>query len=457
MQSNIAAWQEWLVLAGLLLLNAILAAAEAAISSAVGRPEVRENLEQSGSATARLVLRLGQNSIRLLATVRVGITLAGFFAAASAAAAFSPSVAAWLQGEPWRVPAAASYGWALVLIVLLLGGLMLLLGELLPKALADHHPGPVALFLAWPLQLLVWLLYPLQLILTGLSDLIVRALGGRRQAGLPYARTEEILTLVDASEEGGAIEKEEKEMITGILEMGRTLVREVMVPRTDIVAIDAGMPLREAVGAILQTGHSRIPVYEDTIDQVIGVLYSKDLLPPLRDGLQDQPVRGLLRPAYFVPETKVADNLLRELQRQHIHMAIVVDEYGGTAGLVTIEDLLEEIVGEIQDEYDAEEPLLEEVGPGEYICDARLSVDDAEKLAGLQIPDGDFDTLGGFIYERLGAIPQVGDQVVVGDATITVTEVLGLRPVKLHVRRGQEAAPPPQSATEEMPSHGHIA
>jgi putative hemolysin len=451
------AWQEWLLLAGLLLLNALFAAAEVAIASAVGRGEIRQELEHNPSATGRLVLRLGQNSTRLLATVRLGVTLAGFFAAASVAHNIVPAVAAGLSGAPLYLPEAAGTGWAFFLTVFLLAGLMLLFGELLPKALADHYPRPLALLLAWPMQVLSWLLYPLRLILTGISDLVVRALGGRRLGGLPYAREEEIRTLVDASEEGGAIEQEEKEMISGILEMGETLVREVMVPRTDIVAIDVQTPLLQALDPILQTGHSRIPVYQETIDHIVGLLYAKDTLASLRDCQHDRPVRELLRPAYFVPETKVVDDLLRELQGQHVHMAIVVDEYGGTAGLVTIEDLLEEIVGEIQDEYDTEEPLLQEIGPGEYISEARLSVDDAEKLAGLQIPEGDFDTLGGFIYERLGAIPKVGDEVVVGDATITVTEVLGVRPVKLHIRRGRETPPAPEAAGEKETAHDERA
>jgi putative hemolysin len=284
------------------------------------------------------------------------------------------------------------------------------------------------------------LLYPLTRFLTGLNQLLVRWLGGKRAVGLPYVTEDEIRTLVDAGEEGGAIELKEKEMITGILEMGGTLVREVMVPRTDISAIDIHTPLLRALNIILEQGYSRIPVYEETIDNVVGLLYAKDLLPALRDGEREKPIRELLRPAYFVPETKFVDDLLWELQSQRVHMAIVVDEYGGTAGLATIEDMVEEIVGEIQDEYDTEEPLVQEMGPDEYLCDARLGVDDANKLTGLEIPEGDFDTLGGFIYDRLGAIPKVGDQVIVGDVSITVASIQGLRPLKLQICRRTDAA-----------------
>lgn len=444
-------WIEWLFLAGLLLLNALLSAAEVAIASMVGRHERREQLEHDSSITARLLLRLGDNSTRLLATVRAGTTLVGYLAAASVALTLIPRVATWFTGPPFSLDPAAGAGWAILLTILLLASTMVLLGDLLPKALADYHPRPIALAVAWPMQLLTWLLFPLVLILTGISSLVVSWLGGKRAGSLPYVREEEILTLVDAGEESGAIEPGEKEMISGILEMGKTLVREVMVPRTDLVAVETGTPIHEVVNAILRAGHTRIPVYKESIDNIVGILHAKDLLSSLRDCQHDRPVGDLLRPAYFVPETKIVDDLLREMQRQRTHMAIVVDEYGGTAGLVTIEDLLEEIVGEIQDEYDAEEPLVQDLGGGEYLCDARLSVDEAEELLGQPIPAGDFDTLGGFIYERLGAIPKEGDRVVVGDALITVVKVQGVRPRKLRVQRSAtpDATAPPKEVSAD--------
>ena len=433
---------EWLLLAGFLLLSAFFSAAEVAIASVAGRAELREHLEHDPGLTARLLLRLGEDSTRLLSTVRLGVMLAGYLAATSMALTLTPMVAGWLAGTPLYLSASASVGWALFLTTLLLVCAMLLLGELLPKALADHQPHAVAMVVAWPMQLLSWLLYPLVRAVTGLSSLLVGSLGGKRPGGLPYVSEEEILTMVDAGEEGGSIEQGEKEMISGILEMGKTLVREVMVPRTDIVALEVRTPLSLAVDAILRAGHTRIPVYEETIDNIVGLLHAKNLLLALRDCQHDRTIQGLLLPAHFVPETKIVDDLLHDLQQQRTHMAIVVDEYGGTAGLVTIEDLLEEIVGEIQDEYDSEEPLLQDLGGGEYLCDARLSADDAEKLLGLKIPPGDYDTIGGFIYERLGAIPEEGDQVLVGAAIITVVEVEGVRPIKLRVRRPQETPGP---------------
>ncbi len=428
----------WLFLAGLLLVQALLSAAEVAVSSLAGRPELRQRLEHASGITARLLLRLGEESTRLLTTVRLGTALAGLFSAALVGLELAPDLAVGLS---------LSRPGALILSVLLLAGTVLLLGHLLPRTLAGRFPIGVGRIVAWPLYLLTLLLRPLAWLWSVLNRLLARLLGATHPA-TPYGREEEILTLVDAAEEGGAIAVEEKEMISGILEMGRTLVREVMVPRTDIVALDVDTPLLEALEVILRAGHSRIPVYQETVDQIVGLLYAKDLLPALRDGRHDLPLRELLRPAYFVPETKVVDDLLRELRNRRTHMAIVVDEYGGTSGLVTIEDLLEEIVGEIQDEYDREEPLLRDLGNGEFLCDARLSVDDAEKKLGLKVPPGEFDTLGGFIYERLGAIPKVGDRVVLGSDTITVEEMEGIRPTQLRIRRGG-GEPPAHSSQDE--------
>lgn len=429
-------WQEWLLLAGLILVCALVSAAEVAISSVAARPHLRQELEQDRRRLARLLLRLSEDSSRLLATVRIGVTLSGFFAAARVALTFRPQVAQWFRSSSWfGFSERASQNWAFFSVTFLLACLMLLFGELLPKSLADRHPHFVALAVAWPMQVLSWLFYPLVRFLSGVGGLVTRLVGHKQPRSLVFVTQEEIRTLVDAGEEGGTIEPEEKEMISGILEMGKTLVREVMVPRTDIVPLEVGTPLLEALDTIVRAGYSRIPVYRETIDHIVGLLYAKDLLPLVRNGRQNLELESLLRPAHFIPETKFVDDLLREMQRHRIHMAIVVDEYGGTAGLATIEDLLEEIVGEIQDEYDSEEPLVQDLGSGEYLFDARLAVDAANKLAHLGIPEGDFDTLGGFIYERLGAIPKVGDQIAIGDSTITVASIQGLRPGKLHVRQ----------------------
>ncbi|MCS7219975.1 MAG: hemolysin family protein [Anaerolineae bacterium] len=246
--------------------------------------------------------------------------------------------------------------------------------------------------------------------------------------------------LLKAGEEQGIIEEEEKEMIASIVEFSTTRVREVMVPRVDIVAVDVETSLEEAAKVMLEAGHSRVPVYRDSIDHIVGVLYAKDLLRYLIEGKTEAEIGKIARPAYLVPETKNVDELLRELQQRKVHMAIVVDEYGGTAGLVTIEDLLEEIVGEIQDEFDTEEPEIEEINGSEFIFSARVSLDEVSKRLYVAFPSEGGDTLGGFIYSQLGRVPAPGDTISFGGVTLEVLSVDGQRIERVRARR--ETRPP---------------
>ena len=257
----------------------------------------------------------------------------------------------------------------------------------------------------------------------------------REGAPVVESPEEAVEQMVDASEKAGLIESDERAMISGILQLDRTLTREIMVPRIDVVAIEVETPLRAALDVMIAGAHSRLPVYEESIDHIVGLLYAKDLLKTLRHGLTDVPLRTLLRPAYFVPESKRLDELLQELQRNKVHMAIVVDEFGGTAGIVTIEDVLEEIVGEIQDEYDTgEKPLIEQVCENEGVCNARATISDVNDALALDLPE-ESDTLGGLVYQRLDKLPRVGDQVRVGNVTIEVLSVIGRRIEKVRVTK----------------------
>ena len=229
------------------------------------------------------------------------------------------------------------------------------------------------------------------------------------------------------TEEETVIEEDEKELLASVFEFGDKLVREVMVPRIDVASVPVDLPMLSALDIILKAGHSRIPVYNLSVDNVVGVLYAKDLLRYLRDGRTDVSLEKILRPAYFVPESKKLDELLSELQVRRVHMAIVVDEYGGTAGIVTIEDLLEEIVGEIQDEFDAEEPTVEAVADDQFLFDARVPLDEVNKLLGVELPADGGDTLGGFIYSQLGKVPAVGDTIEHESVKVEVLSVAGRR------------------------------
>lgn len=239
---------------------------------------------------------------------------------------------------------------------------------------------------------------------------------------------DELKTLVDAGQEEGVFQKGERRMIYSIFQLGETLAREIMVPRIDMLALDVSTPLRNAVQALLKSGHSRVPVFEESVDNTLGLLYAKDLLRVWQEGSQIDSLKDLLRPAYFVPEAKKVDELLAEMQSQRVHMAVVVDEYGGVAGLVTLEDIVEEILGEIRDEYDqAEESPYMVDKNGDYVFQGRVDLDDFNEIMSSQLPKDEADTIGGFIYSRLGRVPDVGDQVEENNLMLIVEQVSGRR------------------------------
>ena len=239
---------------------------------------------------------------------------------------------------------------------------------------------------------------------------------------------DELKTLVDAGQEEGVFEQGERKMIYSVFALGDTLAREIMVPRTDMLALDVQTPLPEAVDALLQAGHSRVPVYEESVDHTLGLLYAKDLLRAWRENKQPASIGKLLRPAYFIPEAKKVDELLADMQSQRIHMAIVVDEYGGVAGLVTLEDIVEEVLGEIQDEYDqGEEAPYQKLADGSYLFLGRIDLEDFNEIMGATLSREEADTLGGYIYHHMGKVPGVGDVVKTGDIILTVEQVTGRR------------------------------
>ncbi len=294
-----------------------------------------------------------------------------------------------------------------------------------------------------------WLTFILVILINGFLALLLPALG---EEASQHLRTLEGLADFLASllapmasfyekamEKGGeaiyVVEGEEREIVEGALDLGETIVREIMVPRVDVVAIRADSTISEAVKVATESGHSRIPAYEGTIDNIVGIIHVKDLLRSAWEGRWDEQVKAILRPPYFVPETKNAAELLREMQSQKIHMAIVVDEYGGTAGIVTLEDLLEEIFGEIQDEYDLEEPSIQEVGDGEYILDARLSLEELEEIIGKELDLEGIDTVGGLVYSSFGRVPEKGARFELEGFEFEVLSLVGRRIGKVRLRK----------------------
>lgn len=274
-------------------------------------------------------------------------------------------------------------------------------------------------------------------ILTPLTIIPLRLTQNLETADRLVTLTEdEFKSLLDTSESEGMLEQEEHKMISSILRLSETLAREIMVPRIDMLALDVGTPFDEAVAQLIESGFSRVPVYRDNIDNVIGMLYTKDMLQVQQDGNGEEPLPKLLREANFIPETKPVDELLAEMQAQHIHIAIVVDEYGGVAGLVTLEDIVEEIVGEIQDEYDdGEELLFKEIKPGEYTFHGRIDLDDFNDIMNSDLDTGEADTLGGLIYSRLGRVPNPGESLQEDEVLLIVEEISGRRIHKVNAKR----------------------
>ena len=408
--------------AGLSLINAALLN--------VSRADMQKRADD-GDATAQRFLTVTENGLRLSMTVSVAHLLTRFAIA----------VVLLLLILPFALGDAAAQLAAAVAAVLLGAGLTLLLGDLVPEAIGSSNADSLLRLCLTAMRLLLALVSPLTSLVLLLSRLVSRLFGSDALVNL--VTEEEIMSLVHASHSGGIIEDEEKDMIASVLQLGESSARELMTPRIDIVALDVGDTIMDALAAFVESGFSRIPVYEDSIDTIIGLLNAKDILTVLknRDDLESQKIRDLIRPIYFVPETKRADALLKELQDKNVHLAIVVDEYGGTSGLVTIEDLIEEIIGEIRDEYDfGEEEDYVEVGEGAYIIDASMDLDDLNGLLACSIDTAAADTLGGYIYLTLGRVPRANETINSDILRMTVLSIDGHRIRKVQVSKIEPAA-----------------
>jgi putative hemolysin len=425
---------ELLVIVVLVLLNGVFVAAEIALISI--RHSRVEQMVDDDVPGARRVRRVIDDPGRFLAVVQLAITFIGFlasaFAAVSLVAALSTFMLTLNVGDAYATPI------ALVVVTILLSLFTIVFGELVPKSLALAHTERFALTLSGPVELLGRLLGPLVTGLASLTDRIARWLGAdvSREAQIT---AEELKLIVERGGEQGVLEAEEEQMINAVIELGERRVHEVMVPRVSIVGIRVSATFEEAIDVVIEEGHSRIPAYEESIDEVVGILYAKDLLPYLKSDAAPRPgLRALLRPPVLVPESMTIDDLLHELQRRKVHIAIVLDEYGGTAGIVTIEDLLEEIVGEIQDEYDVEEPMVVRISEDEARIDGRADVDELRELFDIELDledEEEYDTVGGLMYHRIGGVPSPGDVVRVDGLTLTVETTDGRRVGKVLVVR----------------------
>jgi putative hemolysin len=429
---------ELLIIALLIFLNAVFVAAEIALVT-VRRTRIDQLIDEGRRGAVR-VRELTAQPGRFLAVIQLGITFIGFLAAAFAGASLADGLVTLFEGIPAVAPYASVLG--LLIVTALLSFVTIVFGELVPKTLALARPERYALLLAAPVDVIGRVLRPIVWALQKVTDFVNRLLGVS-DIDQNQISTEELKLLVERGGEQGILEAEEEQMIHAVIELGDRRVHEVMVPRIAMAAVPAASTMDDAIGTIVEYGHSRIPVYEESVDEIVGILYAKDLLPFLRAGVADRPdIRSLLRTPVYIPESMTVDDLLHEFQRRKVHIAIVLDEYGGTAGLVTIEDLLEEIVGEIQDEYDTEEPMVVRLSDDEARLDGRASVDELSELFDTQLSledEDEYDTIGGLIFHRIGGVPSPGDQVTVDGLTLTVETTDGRRVGKVLAVRERPA------------------
>jgi CBS domain containing-hemolysin-like protein len=396
---------------------ALASGTETALTS-VGRLRVRFLAEQ-GSQAASILQRLRADPNRFLSTVLFINTLA-LIVASTATALLSEAVfAQWGVPSGWRL-------WLTLLVSFLLSVVLLIAAEVTPKTLAITHAERVALAAAGPVDRLASFLGPILWVVT----IVSRGLTGGRAARAPYLTEEELVSLLHVSEEQGVIEEQEHQMIHGIIEIGDKTVREIMIPRTDVVAVEKDAGLKDIVRLFKEHRHTRMPVFDGDIDHVVGLIHTKDLLLFYTlSSSQKFDLERMLRPIEFTPEQKKVDELLHDMRTKKVHMMIVVDEYGGTAGLVTLEDLLEEIVGEIRDEYDsAEEDQLVILNDHEARVDAGFPLEELNSRLGLAIEEsGDYDSVGGYVHSMLGKLATPGDTFTGGRAKWTVEKVKGRR------------------------------
>ena len=433
-----------MLIAFLIVINAFFAASEIAIIS-VNDAKIKKMAEEGDEKAQRLAVLLSRPS-NFLASIQVGVTLSGLLASAIASESFADRLVRLFHGMP--VSQSVVKVLAVAVITLLLSYFSLVFGELVPKRIGMHNAEGVAFGVVGVLNFMLVAFKPFVDFLAFSTNLVVRPLGIRQNEEETNVTEEEIRMMVDVGEENGTIEESEKEMINNVFEFNDRLAGEIMTHRTEVSAVEVTSTLKEIMEIGLSEGYSRIPVYDGDLDNIVGILYIKDLLQYVGQPVSaDFDAKDVMRPPLFVPETKRCRELFKVLKAQKQHMAVVIDEYGGTAGIVTMEDLLESIVGDIQDEYDHEEEEFSIIDDSTYTIDGTAELEEVSELLGVDLPEGEYDTLGGLIIDRLGRIPLEGEHpsVEIAGVTFTVEEVEERRIEK--VRAVKNAPKPDETAT----------
>lgn len=428
---------QFVVIAALIGLNAFFAASEMAIVS-VRKTRIRQLADERGSRAAEAVLRLAAHPSRFLATIQIGITLAGFFASALGAVSVAVVLGGYLSTLPVPIIASSAQEIAFGGVTLVIAFLTLILGELAPKNAALQHAERMSLWVARPIELLSRSAGPAVWLLTASTNVILRALGSQGRARVPTVSEEEIKSMVDTAAQEGVVEPSTRQIIHGVFDFSERQAQDIMIPRVDVEALPAGATLDEARQRVLACGHTRLPVYEGSLDNIVGVLHARDLLPTTGGSGK---VVEVMRPPFLVPETKRLSELLWELQAQGSHLAVVLDEYGGTAGIVTLENVLEEIVGPIRDEHEpAEAPEIQLEDEATAVVAGRVTLWDLNAAISLDLESEEVNTIGGLVYAHLGRLPTVGDVVQLHNASLEVVETQGPRILRVRVHRKGEPA-----------------
>lgn len=403
------------VLVVLILLNAYFAASEIAFIS-LNDAKIEKQAKE-GNKKAKQIYKMLKNPSKFLATIQIGITLAGFLSSAFASDAFADKLAPMLNNllpmlgiDTWRTI-------SIILITILLSFFTLVFGELVPKRLAMKYYEKVSFGTIGVIRGISLITAPFVKLLTFSTNVISKIFGVKENEE-EIVTEEEIKMMIDEGEEKGTIDQEEKELLNNVFEFNDTTASEIMTPRIDIFALEISQDLYEVLDELDDYKYSRIPVYEDTIDNIKGIILIKDILKDLRDKKKIN-IKKLIKEVHFVPESVPIDKLFRQLQRNKMQMAIVIDEYGGTAGLVTMEDILEELVGNIFDEHDEEELEYELIDENTYMVNGNISIGDLEKIIGIEISDGDYETLSGYLLGKLEELPPEGEETIIEDGKLT--------------------------------------
>lgn len=402
------------LIAILTFINAFFSATEMAIVS-LNKNKIRM-LSEEGNKKAKILEKLMEEPTKFLSTIQVGITFASFLSSAFAATGMSSEFASYLR----RYNIAYSEQIAIIVVTIILAYATLLFGELYPKRIALQSAEKIAMFSVRPIVYISKITLPFIKFLSFSTNLLIRITGFSTENLEEKVSKEEIRSLVEVGQEHGVINETEREMINSIFEFDDKLADEVMTPRTDVYLININKPLEEYLDELLEENYSRMPVYEEDIDNIIGILYMKDFVTEAyKYGFRNVNIRNILQEPYFVPETKNIDKLFKELKNSKIHMAILIDEYGGFSGVVTIEDLIEEVMGDIDDEYDDYEPHIRKIDINTYVANGLLAIDDLNEYLDINLVSDDCDTISGFLINIMGRIPEEGEKRLIKYENIT--------------------------------------